>query len=305
MWGVGMHPGVDFWSERALVMVQHRPLVSLSSWVADVFRVCGEREFQLLTSDSAFVTMPLRLGFGQSMARWVVRTPESEYFDGVSGVPLVWDESAFVPVEGKVRPAVDYEGTQLVVRVTVRHEAREPVLGEVSEVLCSVLADGAPVGWGTSEPAANVWRPGDLSEVCRARAPEPTWLVFVGESGVVGTIEVVRAVGGLEETVTCAVGYEGDVPDLGELVEWVAGRFEVVSLTAQVLGGRSDLAVGPLAGPPRPVGVAVGQAGVQDLGDLEGARLVGAPGRPVAWFEVGDGRSLEAWGPFLEVLARG
>src|SRR4051794_27012532 len=43
------------------------------------------------------------------------------------------------------------------------------------------LSTGAvPASWGTSEPALSRWARSEVTDLCRRRAPQPTFTVFVG-----------------------------------------------------------------------------------------------------------------------------
>ncbi len=97
--------------------------------------------------------------------------------------------------------------------------------------------------------------------------------MFVGAS-VVGVLEVERTVSGVREAVALGVGCR-EVPELEGLVQEVASRHELVSLTAQVCPGPGDLTSVPwFCGAPSPVGIGVpahvaGSAGV-GLGEVVG-----------------------------------
>ncbi|RKS76562.1 hypothetical protein BZB76_1918 [Actinomadura pelletieri DSM 43383] len=260
---------------------------SLSVRMGEALRVCAEsgREFALATGPGR-MTLPLRLMMGPG-ARWVVKSGDGTYYDGLSGLRLEWDGERFVPGE-EIHPVfddgVEPEGRQVLVTGTVRHEASEKLmLGGVVEVVYRWLVGSGPHGWGTCEPAAVAWEPASVTEYCRGKAPEPAWFVHVGD-GAIGTSEVARAVGGIEETFTVAVA-EDVVRAFGKLAEVVCSRYSLVSLTVQAMPGRRDLAAEPyFRGLPAPIGLAVG----------------------TEWFDVGGGwgslwngwvrRGLPVWG---------
>ncbi|GAA4229869.1 hypothetical protein GCM10022254_23300 [Actinomadura meridiana] len=288
---------VDVMSERVGVVMQNRPVVSLSSWVAEAIRVCAEADkgLQVVTPVHSRLTLPLRLALTGPDCRWVVTDPAGGYYDGISGVKLAWDGSLFAPTEGGTAEAfkeAGADGTQVFVDATVRHTAYEALnVGVVAQTMCEELGSGPPSGWGTAEPAGIVWSTERLTGVCRERAPRPTWLVFVGD-GVVGTMTVRRTESGVQETVTAGVGREADVRGL---VERLDAGFSLVSVLAQRVPGRDDLTVEPRwSGMPVPVGMAIGPEAQAEIGmpvsgraewrDLDGgpdgwaefARVIGA-----------------------------
>ncbi|MFI0487672.1 DUF6177 family protein [Actinomadura sp. 9N215] len=284
-----MHPAVDVWTEKTGIVVQMRSVASLSVRVAEALRVCAEngREFVLATG-AGRMTLPLRLMMGPG-ARWAVKSAD-QYYDGLSGVRLEWDGVRLVQGE-EIHPAfadgVEPEGRQVLVTGTVRHRASETlVVGGVVDEVYRWFTGSGPEGWGTCEPAAVPWGPESVTEYCRGRAPGRTWIVHVG-GGAIGTSEIVRADGGVEETFTVGVGVgvgvgpgEDEAPSgLEGLAEMVYTRYRLVSLTVQAMPGRKDLTAEPyFRGLPAPIGLALGRDG--GGGD---------------WFEVGDGRRPEDW----------
>ena len=57
------------------------------------------------------------------------------------------------------------------------------MLGGVAETLFTATTGSGPAGWATSEPVTQPWSHEALTEYCRGRAPEPTWLILVGTAG--------------------------------------------------------------------------------------------------------------------------
>jgi hypothetical protein len=294
------HPGVDVLSDSAAVVVQDRPVVGLSPWLAGVVALCGDtdRLFQVVTADTARVTVPLEEVLRADGARWVVpREDGTGYRDGLRGDPLRWDGFAYVP-DPDVRPAVPVPGQvtggTVRVDVTVRHDATaDALLGGVAEDVTVALTGQPPAGWGTAEPVTQPWRRLDLTAFCRERAPRPAHLVLVGASAV-GTVEVRRVPSGLLERVRIAAG-SADGPDTGavdRLAADLADRYDVRTMIATLHPGRADATVAPrYLGTPLPYGLLLGPEGVQERGTehalaapAPSAEIVGTPRNPSVWF---------------------
>ena len=250
---------LDISTPETGLVLQERTIVSVSARVAQALRVCAEsgRECALVTPRSSRLTLPLRSMIGPGV-RWAVRGEGGEsYFDGLNGASLEWDGERFVP-GGGVHPGFEKgeaDGRWLVVTATVRHPASDGLrVGHAVELLSTALTGAPPAGWGAAEPASTSWSASSVTEYCRRRAPKRTWAGHVG--GGVGTLQVVRTDGGVEERVM--LGASVAVPDMAALAEALAGRFPLVSMTAQRVPGRRDLTAEPRwCGVPEPVGVAV------------------------------------------------
>lgn len=156
----------------------------------------------MVTPADACITFPLRTVLSKPGGRWVVAEPDGGgHYDGLTGLPLVWDETAGYAVD---RDASETEadaraaptpsttflrepavlGSHLLIDLTAVHPATDGlVLGGAAESLARTFARAAPAGWGTSEPALAEWDRPTLTATCRRRAPRPSWSVFVGEGG--------------------------------------------------------------------------------------------------------------------------
>jgi Family of unknown function (DUF6177) len=319
------HPAVDVVTGRVAVVLQDRPLVPFSAWLADAVRACAGsgRGLQVVTPPGTRLTTPLRLALDGPDTRWVVRDATgATCYDGLSGRRLHWDGDAFVPDPAGPGdgPALAPEfvdrdmpaGRQLLLEVRLRHQATATArLGGALEVLCNALTGQPPRGWGTAEPATEPWDRDDLTAFARRRAPAPTLLVVVGggDRPAVGTIRVSRAASGVDETVTLVVG-QARPEVVAAVAERLAAGEPLVSLLAQVCPGRADTTWAPrLAGLPVPVGLAVGSGEVARLGlehalavPVPAARAVGDPTRPAVWFHLGDGTTPVGWDHLAAVL---
>jgi hypothetical protein len=319
------HPAVDVVTGRVAVVLQDRPVVPLSAWLADAVRLCAGsgRGLQVVTPPGARLTTPLRFALDGPDTRWVVRDGTGvTCYDGLSGRRLHWEGDAFVPAPAgpdagpKLAPEfADPDrpaGRQLLLEVRLRHPPTATArLGGALEVLCTAMTGEPPRGWGTAEPATEPWDRDQLTGLARRRARAPTLLVVVGggDRPAVGTTRVSRAASGVDETVTLVVG--GAHPDaLPAVTEELAAREPLVSLLAEVCPGRADTTWAPrLAGLPVPVGMAVGPDEVARLGldhalaaPVPVAHPLGDPSRPAVWFHLGDGTTPAGWDRLTAVL---
>ncbi|MFD0686792.1 DUF6177 family protein [Actinomadura fibrosa] len=315
------HPAVDIVTAKSAVVIQDRALTPMSSWLSDVAArtADGGLVMQVLTPHDGRITLPLRMVLGGPRARWVVQEPGDGYFDGFSGLPLTWDGAAFVlapqakdgPSETFLRPDGDV-GRHLVVDLRVVHEAATGLeLGSVVESAAEALAGAAPACWGTAEPALSRWDRAEVTALCRRRAPQATWLVFMGghgegEASFGGTVRVSRVTSGVKESITFAVALPGDAPPPLDALEALAARHAaegtLLTMTAQWTPGRADLTYpARWLGRPDPLALAVGPSGVADTG-LDHALAAEVPGRvigpsasPGVWYGLADAEPGTGW----------
>ncbi|RKS06913.1 hypothetical protein DFP74_2563 [Nocardiopsis sp. Huas11] len=333
--GTTDHPAVTARTDTSFVVVQDRPLVSISPWLVDAIAAHGRvgRRLQLVTPSTSRITHALRSLLAAPASRWVVRAPDGGFYDGFFGVPLVWSAEEGFVVDSTARaedgPHEEFRGSgrdlgsQLLIDLHVEHPAEDDlVLGSAAELLAETLGGSLPSLWGTSEPAPLAWDRDALTAACRRRVPGQTWTVFTGpppavrESGVrpfAGTLKVGRSAHGVRESITFAVGYEpGAEPDfdaLAPLVEELTGRDVLRTMVVQRLAGRPDLTYAPRwSGAPAPVGMAVGVEGVSETGrdhalsaPVDGVPF-GPPLTPAIWYRVGDGLEPDAWDRFRALM---
>ncbi|MET9293795.1 DUF6177 family protein [Streptomyces sp. NPDC003077] len=328
-------PAIDVLTGKAAVIIQDRPVVAMTTWLADAVRMAaeGDRAVQIVTPPGARLTLPVRATLSGLPHRWVVQDGAGGYYDGLSGAVLRWDGGPDGQFAATGTPAPAYfrgtpaergpdtagngagaggtgtsgedAGQQLVLSLRTRHDADgDLVLGGALEDVWQHLAGSPPAGWGTAEPAGSRWSRQELTEFVRGRAPEPTWVVVVGEPDRPGiaTLRVSRTTGGVEEDITVAFGHPpgGALPldTLPALAERLVARHELVSLLVQRRPGRTDLTVPPrFEGPALPVAFALGRADVSTIG-LTRARRPPLPDRPVQlgpaaaagfYYPLGDG----------------
>jgi Family of unknown function (DUF6177) len=324
----GAHPAVDVVTGRVAVVLQDRPVVPLTAWLADAARHCAGagRGLQVVTPPASRLTTPLRFLLDGPDTRWVVsQTVSGTCHDGLTGRLLHWDGGAFAPTppDPAGGPALapgfaDRDAPaarRLVLDVRLRHPATATArLGGALEALCAALTGEPPRGWGTAEPATGPWDRDELTAFARRRAPAPTLLVAVGggERPAVGTVRVSRAASGVDEAVTLVVGGSGEPPlaALPQAAETLAAAEPLVSLLAQVSQGPPDTTWAPrLAGLPVPVAMAVGADEVARLGLAHAlaapapvAHRLGPSARPAVWFHLGDGTTPAGWERLTAVM---
>jgi Family of unknown function (DUF6177) len=299
------HPAVDALTPKAMVVLQERPVVPFTTWLAEGLRLCSEtgRGLQVVTPPESRITMPLRLVLTGPNSRWVVRA-DGGHYDGLTGVPLLWDGEAFV-VDPQARayaptyttPPAAPVGAQLTLTFRVRH-SEGSAIGGAAEQLCRSLTAETPGGWGTSEPATAVWRLEDLGEMFSSRVSAAIWLTVVGGGGdrpAVGTMLLSQAGDAAEEAVTLVIGYadprETPVGSLSTVIGALAAEFPLVSCFVQLSPGLTDLTTGPRwVGPAAPIGLAVSGTAPGPPG-VPGQRI----GDTAMWYPLGDGRQQEGW----------
>ncbi|MFI0482182.1 DUF6177 family protein [Actinomadura sp. 9N215] len=327
------HPAVDIVTGESAVVIQDRPLVPLSSWLTDVMARCAAigQAVQVLAPHDARLTLPLRLALNGKDTRWVVQEPDDGYYDGFSGFPLAWDGTAFVvdreaatrgPSPTYLREPPAGLGHHLTVSLQIVHPATpELELGGTVERLTETLAGALPASWGTAEPALSRWSPGELTDLCRRRTPRATYLVFMGPHGTDapdtprfgGTVRVSRVTSGVKEAISFAVALPPDagrpLDDLGDLAAALARGGTLSTLVARWAPGRTDLTFpARWCGRPLPLGLAVGPAGVAEIGTgraaaaESGGRPIGDPDQPGMWYPFADDDDPAAWKRFGDLL---
>lgn len=318
---------VDLLTERAAVVLQDRPVVAFTPWLADVLHACADdgRGLQVVTTEDARITMPLRLMLTGPDSRWVVRDSGSgDYFDGLSGARLQYADGLYGPADDSDETLAPVFGladpptsTQLTLTFRVTNPAtRQTVLGGAPEQMARALSGEPPQAWGTAEPMGEPWRPVDFTALCRERMPEPTWLFARGGGGrpVIVSERVSRSEAGVEEWGTLVVGFAADDPppleDLPNLVAAISAQYHVVSMFVQLRPGGADLhSPARWEGLPMPVGMVVGPDGVGNVGldralNPPGgtAHALDSPFGPTVWYRLGDGRSSDGWQLFERIM---
>jgi hypothetical protein len=307
------HPAVDFLTDRVAVVMQDRPVVPLSSWLADVIRICAEngKGLQLITPGASRLTTALHTALDGPDTRWVVHTPDGHH-DGHSGRPLGWTGAAFEPLDPPTLAPHFTTGPpppawHVTISLQVRHRASEGlVLGGALEQLITRITGHPPAGWGTAEPATQRWDRQSLTSLCRERAPRRTWLCVVGAASggdgalvggpVLATTVVSRPPESVLETIRCtAVAAEPlEAGALTPVVEELVAGYELRQLLVQQAPGQADVThashwtglttpLALLAGPEAIAGRA--EKDLTGIGALATRRL-GDRSRAAYWYEL-------------------
>ncbi|GGU28762.1 DUF6177 family protein [Streptomyces lavendofoliae] len=329
-------PAVDVLTDKVAVVIQDRPVVAMTAWLADAFRAAGEGGLglQVVSPAGATLSPAVRSALSAWPSRWVVQDERDGYYDGLSGAVLAWRDGMFFPVaepdstddDPRARVAASYqEGVtdsgerQLAVTFRTVHPADDRlVLGGALESVWRELTGEAPAGWGTAEPANLPWSLRRLTDVAFERAPEPTWVVVVGspERPGLATVRVSRTKAGVEEEVTLAFGYGPDeeppVDAVPRAAEVLATRHHLLSMLVQIRKARRDLAVQPrFEGPGVPLAFVLGAEEVRTMpGDrARNTPLAAAPvqlgpkSRPALYYPLpGDPSDLSGWQDFERLV---
>ncbi|MFE1029324.1 DUF6177 family protein [Streptomyces sp. NPDC058818] len=322
-------PAVDVLTTTTAVVIQDRPLVPLTSWLSDALRTAAEsdRALQIVTPPTARLTLPTRTVLHGLPNRWVVQDPEHGYYDGLSGAVLHWKGGTFAPVRdeaGKASPAEAFTATtvtaerQLLLTLRTRHAPdADLVLGRSLETAFRRLTGRPPAGWSTAEPVNLPWSTRELTDLARARAPRPTYLVAVGspDRPALATVRVLRTPAGVEEDVSLSFGYgDGESPPLSAVEELAAeldAGHGLVTLLTSLRSARRDLTVPAGAEqPPVPVSFTLGHVEADRVGRARAERpptgppptRLGRAADAALHYRLGDGTDVEAWGRFRRLL---
>ncbi|MFG2647727.1 DUF6177 family protein [Streptomyces sp. NPDC048436] len=324
-------PAVDVLTDKAAVVIQDRPVVAMTNWLADALRTTADsdRALQIVTPPHTSLSLPTRNAVHGHPNRWVVQDPDCGYYDGLSGVELHWHEGHFTPKQsedGNTRlaeafkpepasaPVSEASGErQLLLSLHTAHAADEDLLlGGALEAAWQTLTGDPPAGWSTAEPIALPWSPRQLTELARARAQKnaPTWLTTVGapDRPAIATTRIAHTTAGVEEHITLALGYAADeappLDAIAPLAETLATEHGLTSMLATLRTARRDLTVPPrFEAPPIPLSFTLGAAAVHDIGRTHAQHPQGGPrpaqlgptARPALHYILGDGTDPNTW----------
>ncbi|MEU1116296.1 MULTISPECIES: DUF6177 family protein [unclassified Streptomyces] len=327
----GVPPAADMLTDKAAVVIQDRPVVAMTSWLADTLRTAAgsDRALQVVTPPHTRLTLPASNALHRHPNRWVVQDPADGYYDGLSGIELRWDKGHFAPAGSPAEdsriaesfttaPAPSGE-RQLFLSLHVIHPADEHLLlGGAVEAAWHALTGSPPAGWSTAEPIGLPWSRRQLTELARARAQKsvPTWLTTVGnrDQPAIATTHISHTSAGIEERVTLTLGYASDevppVDALAPLAEALSTEHGLVSMLTTLRSARRDLTVPPrFEGPPVPLTFTLGADAVHDIG-LARARHpptgprpsgLGPSARPALHYILGDGTDASSWSTFQQL----
>ncbi|MFI7408732.1 DUF6177 family protein [Streptomyces sp. NPDC049627] len=321
-------PAVDVLTDSTAVVIQDRPLVAMTSWLSDALRTttATDRALQIVTPPTARLTLPTRTALHGLPNRWVVQDPEDGYYDGLSGAVLHWKNGTFTPVHddnGTTRIADAFTATadsgdrQLILTLRTRHPAdADLVLGRALETAFQHLTGAPPAGWSTAEPVNLPWSTRQLTDLARARAPQPTWLIAVGQPAhpALATTRVLRTAAGVEEDITLALGYgRSETPPLHD-IEALAAELDaehgLITLFTSLRAARRDLTVpARLDPPPVPVSFTLGHDEASRIGSPRAEHpplgptptRLGPSAAPALHYPLGDGTDPQAWSTFQQL----
>lgn len=324
-------PAVDVVTDKAAVVLIDRPVVALTTWLAEIMRtaVASRRALQIVTPPHVRLTAPTRTTLARVPNRWVVQDPDCGYYDGLSGAVLRWQDGAFSPAlseDGKAtvaaaftRRADEAPGRQLIVAIRTAHQPDERLLvGGALETAWEALTGSVPGGWGTAEPVNLPWSPRQLTDLARERMPEPSHLIVVGrpERPAIAAVRVTRTTKGVEEDVVLTVGYaaEEELPldRVESLAETLVTEHSLKTMLTSVRQAPADLTTAPrLEGPPLPAAFTLGPDDVHTIGLTHARRpplaihpkSLGPTTRPALHYPLGDGEDAAAWGRLRQLTA--
>ncbi|GGV20034.1 hypothetical protein GCM10010182_47300 [Actinomadura cremea] len=296
---------VDALTDRAMVVIQDRPVVPLTPWLAETIGECAEsgRTLQLVTPLETRLSLPLRTAADGNTVQWVVRNGDG-YYEGLSGRPLKWDGGTFVPVpEARdyapgftTRPTAPI-GAQLSLVYRLRHDAGTDLSGAVERLL-QLLTGKVPASLGTDEPLGNRWRGDAFTLLAKGRSNVRLLVGGAGPRAALAMCDFRSVEGGVAEVTTVTVGYSPEDPPplqhLPSLVGALAADRPVASMFVQYTPGRADLTTeARWTGQTSPVALAVsgqmsGPSGIP-------GQQVGPQRAPLTFFPLGDGRSADGW----------
>ncbi|MFF0966193.1 DUF6177 family protein [Streptomyces sp. NPDC003703] len=314
----------DMLTDRAAIVLPDIPVLAATTWLTELLRTTARtgRHLYLVTPPTTRLTLPARTLLDRAPARWVVRDPGTGYYDGLTGLELVWHGDHFAPPAGRNPTVVDAyrppptgrsgERQFLLSARTIHPADEQLLLGGTLECAWQTLTGEPPAGWSTAEPVNVPWSRRQLTDLARSRARRgsPTWLVAVGSPGrpAIATQWVTHTRLGVEEHITLALGHTADSPvpldRLPHLAEVLAAQHHLATMVTEVRAARADLMAPAHYEPPAlPVSLTFGPDTVADTGlsrveealpDTPVVRL-GPTARPTLHCTLGDGTDPAAW----------
>ncbi|MFE7837513.1 DUF6177 family protein [Streptomyces sp. NPDC057474] len=311
-------PSVDVLTDSTAVVISDRPVLAFTTWLSEVLRTTSatNRALHLVTPPQARLTLPLRTALRGAPNRWVVQDPAGGYYDGLSGVPLAWQQGTFLPTGTTVADAFTQltEPTperQLTLTFRTLHApTADLVLGRGLETAWRHLTGSAPVGWSTSEPVNLPWSPRQLTDLARERSPAPTHLVAIGAADhpSIATLRTARTKASVAQDITLTLGYTSaaDVPldAVESLAAALVDEHGLVSMLTTLRAALADLTLTPrLEAPPIPVSFTLGARDVNAIGLTHARRpplaprprQLGTHTHPALYYRLGDGTDADAW----------
>jgi len=316
-------PAVDVLTTKAAVVIQDRPLVTMTSWLTDALRgaTADDRALQIVTPPTTRLTLPTRTALHGHPNRWVIQDPDHGFYDGLSGAELHWKDGTFTPVldengtasvaKAFTATSTDADERQLILSLRTRHPADEDlILGRALETAWQHLTGTPPAGWSTAEPVNLPWSTRQLTDLARNRAPQPTWLIAVGhpDRPAIATVRITRTPAGVEEDITLTLGYGKDeTPPLDAiepLAAALAAKHGLTTMLTSLRAARRELTIPPhFEAPPIPISFTLGSEAVTDIGLAQALRpplnltpvQLGPAAEPALHYLFGDGTNPHTW----------
>src|SRR5206468_2697123 len=123
------HPSVDVVTARRAIILVNRPVVGLSSWLADAlsrFTPAG-LVVTLVTGAATRVTLPVRTLIASKVVQWVIQSADGGFYDGLTGLPQRFDDVEFVARSRRPVPQFlevrDHPCWQVLTTLTIEHRA--------------------------------------------------------------------------------------------------------------------------------------------------------------------------------------
>ncbi|MFD9107060.1 DUF6177 family protein [Streptomyces bottropensis] len=313
---------VDVLTDSTAVVISDRPVLAFTTWLSEALRTTSatNRALHLVTPPQTRLTLPLRTALRGAPNRWVVQDPAGGYYDGLSGVPLAWQQGTFLPTGTTVadvftRHTEPTPERQLTLTFRTLHApTADLVLGRGLETAWRHLTGSAPMGWSTAEPVNLPWSPRQLTDLARDRSPAPTHLVAIGapDRPSIATLRTARMKAGVAQDITLTLGYTSaaDVPleAIESLAAALVDEHGLVSMLTTLRAARADLTLTPrLEAPPIPVSFTLGAQDVNAIGLTHARRppvaaprprQLGTHTHPALHYLLGDGTDADAWTTF-------
>ncbi|BBC30672.1 uncharacterized protein SGFS_019660 [Streptomyces graminofaciens] len=319
-------PSVDVLTDSTAVVISDRPVLAFTTWLSDVLRTTSatNRALHLVTPPQTRLTLPLRTALRGAPNRWVIQAPAGGFYDGLSGVPLAWQQGTFLPTGTTVVDAFTQQTEptperQLTVTFrTVHAPTDDLVLGRGLETAWRHLTGAAPVGWSTSEPVNLPWSPRQLTDLARDRSPAPTHLVAIGapDQPSIATHRITRTKAGVAQDIALTHGYTSatDVPldAIEALASALVDEHGLVTMLTTLRAARADLTLTPrLEAPPLPLSFTLGARDVNAIGLTHARRppvalrprQLGTHAHPALHYLLSDGTDSGAWTALQDLTA--
>jgi hypothetical protein len=303
--GAAEHPSALVETAKARILAVDSPVVTLSAAVADALAAStrDSRVLQVLTPGDSRITHALRGVLAAAGCRGGAEGPDGRHYDGLTGMPLHWDETdGFRARQDGAPPALarSQGSPGLAIDMHVLHDASHELrLGEDLERASELLCGGIPTVWGTNEPALSAWDTNQLTDYCRGRAPRPTQTVYGGDS-FSGTLRISRVTEGVKESTSLIAGDDSKFGAIPELLSELSDTFQ--TLNVRRVPGAGDTHYRPvLSGAAVPIGLAIGPGPVSEIGLAHALaapvtpEVIGPRWSPTLWFPMGEGTPKELW----------